>query len=54
MADKAAKGKPIHLEDQYKPVQLKAVLAAALMCPDDRKKQEHKEPAQFQDKIREG
>jgi hypothetical protein len=38
MADKAASNTKINLEDQYKPVGLKAVLAAALMCANDQKK----------------
>ena len=50
MAEKAASDKKIHLEDQYKPVQLKAVLAATLMCANDRKKKDEKQPAQVADK----
>jgi hypothetical protein len=38
MADQAASDKKIKLEDQYKPLGLKAVLAAAMMCANDRKK----------------
>jgi hypothetical protein len=40
MAEKAASNTKIKLEDQYKPLGLKAVLAAALMCANDRKKPE--------------
>lgn len=42
MAEQAASTNKIKLEDQYKPVGLKAVLAAALMCANDRKKPEDK------------
>lgn len=38
MAEQAASNTKINLEDQYKPVGLKAVLAAALMCANDQKK----------------
>lgn len=40
MADKAASNTKINLVDQYKPVGLKAVLAAALMCANDPKKKD--------------
>jgi hypothetical protein len=42
MADQAASNKPIKLEDQYKPLGLKAVLAAAMMCANDPKKKDAK------------
>ena len=45
MADQAASDTKIKLEDQYKPLGLRAVVAAAMMCANDRKK-----PAQEQNK----
>ncbi len=50
MADKAASNININLVDQYKPVGLKAVLAAALMCANDPKKK-GVEPAKTADKV---
>ena len=53
MADKAASEDKIHLEDQYKPLGLKAVLAAALMCANDQKKADAKNQPK-QEKVQNG
>lgn len=50
MAEQAASNTKINLVDQYKPVGLKAVLAAALMCANDPKKKGD-QPAKTAEKV---